>query len=349
MLLVAVNAVAIDIHAPRQTVPPAPAAKRVEGRRRGLGLVEPGVGAVGRIGDQHHQHAPGCPTLEPVVMRAVHLDHAAPTGPALPPLAMPVAPPTTLPQMPLLEQSRERVRAEHQTFGREFLTGKGRAEVRISLLMTLDDPRPQFLGQPTVAGAAPQPMHQTARPVDPVTLPQPPRLTQRYAHERRRRNHRQFASFHPMQRIQTNPFLDRHTKCFHSDRYTPARAVTLLFRLRGDNSTPVQRVYLYFWGWHKMVQSGGKSRLFKEQAMERLKQMDREEFVRAMQAEVRAALERVADAVNGAAEGRVINGSEKAVRAAMVELQRRSFEKALQMRVDSTELAFSPSAGRGGG
>ena len=82
--------------------------------------------------------------------------------------------------------------------------------------------------------------------------------------------------------------------------------------------------------------------------MERLKQMDREEFVRAMQAEVRAALERVADAVNGAAEGRVINGSEKAVRAAMVELQRRSFEKALQMRVDSTESAFSPSAGRGG-
>ena len=43
-----------------------------------------------------------------------------------------------------------------------------------------------------------------------------------------------------MQGIQPNPFLDRHTKCFHSDRYTPATAVTLLFRLRGDNSTPVQ-------------------------------------------------------------------------------------------------------------
>ena len=82
--------------------------------------------------------------------------------------------------------------------------------------------------------------------------------------------------------------------------------------------------------------------------MERLKQMDKDEFVRAMQAEVRAALEQVADAVNGAAEGRVINGSEQAVRAAMVELQRRSFEKALQMRVDSTESAFSPSEGRGG-
>jgi hypothetical protein len=82
--------------------------------------------------------------------------------------------------------------------------------------------------------------------------------------------------------------------------------------------------------------------------MERLKQMDKEEFVRTMQGEVRAALERVADAVNGAAEGRVINGSEQAVREAMVELQRKSFEKALQMRVDSTESTFSPSQGRGG-
>jgi len=82
--------------------------------------------------------------------------------------------------------------------------------------------------------------------------------------------------------------------------------------------------------------------------MERLKQMNKEEFVQAMQAEVRAALERVADAVNGAAEGRVINGSERAVREAMVELQRQSFEKALQMRVDSTESAFSPSQGRRG-
>ena len=82
--------------------------------------------------------------------------------------------------------------------------------------------------------------------------------------------------------------------------------------------------------------------------MERLKQMNKDEFVRAMQAEVRAALERVADAVNGAAEGRVINGSEQAVREAMVELQRQSFEKALQMRVDSTEAAFSPGEGRGG-
>ena len=82
--------------------------------------------------------------------------------------------------------------------------------------------------------------------------------------------------------------------------------------------------------------------------MERLKQMVKDQFLREMQAEVRAALERVADAVNGAAEGRVINDAERTVREAMVELQRQSFEKALQMRVDSTESIFSPSAGRGG-
>ena len=82
--------------------------------------------------------------------------------------------------------------------------------------------------------------------------------------------------------------------------------------------------------------------------MERLKQMDKDQFLREMQAEVRAALERVADAVNGAAEGRVISGSEIAVREAMVDLQRKSFEKALQMRIDATESTFSPSAGRGG-
>jgi hypothetical protein len=97
----------------------------------------------------------------------------------------------------------------------------------------------------------------------------------------------------------------------------------------------------------KWCSPAGNAGLF-EQALERLKQMDKEEFVRGMQAEVRAALERAAEAVNGATEGRVINESEKAVREAMVELQRRSFEKALQMRGDSTESTFFPSEGRGG-
>ncbi len=80
--------------------------------------------------------------------------------------------------------------------------------------------------------------------------------------------------------------------------------------------------------------------------MDRLLTMDREQFISQMQADFRRALEQVADAVNSASDGNVINGSEMAVRDAMVELQRRAFEKAVQMRIDSTESSFSPSEGR---
>ena len=67
-----------------------------------------------------------------------------------------------------------------------------------------------------------------------------------------------------------------------------------------------------------------------------------------MQADFRRLLGQVADAVNNAPDGNVINGSEMAVRDAMFELQRRAFEKAVQMRIDSTESSFSPSEGCGG-
>ena len=79
--------------------------------------------------------------------------------------------------------------------------------------------------------------------------------------------------------------------------------------------------------------------------MERLVVMDRDQFVEQMQDDVRRLLREVADAVNNAPDGNVINGSELAVRDAMVELQRRAFEKAVQMRIDSTESSFSPSQG----
>ncbi len=82
--------------------------------------------------------------------------------------------------------------------------------------------------------------------------------------------------------------------------------------------------------------------------MDRLLTMDKEQFIAAMQAEFRKALSEVADAVNNAPTGNVICGSEMAVREAMVELQRRAFEKAVQMRIDSTESSFSPSDRRGG-
>ena len=82
--------------------------------------------------------------------------------------------------------------------------------------------------------------------------------------------------------------------------------------------------------------------------MDRLLTMDKEKYIAEMQEEVRRLLGQVADAVNNAPTGNVINGSEMAVRDAMGELRQRAFEKALQMRIDSTESSFAPSEGRDG-
>ena len=82
--------------------------------------------------------------------------------------------------------------------------------------------------------------------------------------------------------------------------------------------------------------------------MDRLLTMNKEQFIADMQSEVRRLLGEVADAVNNAPDGNVINGSEMQVRDAMVELQRRAYEKAVQMRIDSTESSFSPSQERVG-
>jgi hypothetical protein len=82
--------------------------------------------------------------------------------------------------------------------------------------------------------------------------------------------------------------------------------------------------------------------------MDRLLTMDKEKYIAEMQEEVRRLLGQVADAVNNAPTGNVINGSEMAVRDAMGELRQRAFEKALQMRIDSTESSFPPSEGRDG-
>lgn len=77
-------------------------------------------------------------------------------------------------------------------------------------------------------------------------------------------------------------------------------------------------------------------------AMDGLRTMDKREYLDRMQADVQRVLAQVADAVNGAAGGNVINGSEMAVLAAMTELRELAFQKAVQMRVDSTESTFSP-------
>ena len=82
--------------------------------------------------------------------------------------------------------------------------------------------------------------------------------------------------------------------------------------------------------------------------MEGLSTMDRAEYVARMQLECRRIMEQIADAVNAAPTGNVINGSEMQVRDLMEQLRQKSFELAVQMRVDSHESTFSPSPGRGG-
>jgi hypothetical protein len=56
-------------------------------------------------------------------------------------------------------------------------------------------------------------------------------------------------------------------------------------------------------------------------------------------------LGQVADAVNEAAPGQIITGSEEKVRDLFADLRRQAFEQAVQMRVDAAEAAFPPSAG----
>ena len=79
--------------------------------------------------------------------------------------------------------------------------------------------------------------------------------------------------------------------------------------------------------------------------MERLIKMSKERFVEEMRAEMERVLGQVADAVNNAPDGYLINGSEMQVRDLMGELRKTVFEKAVQMRIDETEGAFSPSEG----
>ncbi len=82
--------------------------------------------------------------------------------------------------------------------------------------------------------------------------------------------------------------------------------------------------------------------------MERLVQVDRVRLVEALRQEAEQVVGHVMDAVNAARDGRLIEDSEGPVLEIMQEFQRRLYEKALQMRIDSTESSFSPSEGHRG-
>jgi hypothetical protein len=78
--------------------------------------------------------------------------------------------------------------------------------------------------------------------------------------------------------------------------------------------------------------------------MDRLAQIDKDELIRQLRADFEKTITEVAQAVNAAADGHLIDGSEERCRDALGEFRRRAYEKAVQMRVETTETdpAFSP-------
>lgn len=77
-----------------------------------------------------------------------------------------------------------------------------------------------------------------------------------------------------------------------------------------------------------------------------LPRLDREAYEEQMRAEFERALREVADAVDDAPQGRVIRDSEERARNALDRFRQVAYEKAIQMKVNAAEAAFSPSAQR---
>ena len=77
--------------------------------------------------------------------------------------------------------------------------------------------------------------------------------------------------------------------------------------------------------------------------MDETPRMDREAFKKQMRAEMENLLDEVAGAVDDAPAGRIIRDSEEKVRDVFAEFRKKTFEQALQMKVDAAEAAFPPS------
>lgn len=74
-----------------------------------------------------------------------------------------------------------------------------------------------------------------------------------------------------------------------------------------------------------------------------LPKLDRRVYEEQMRAELERVLREVADAVDGAPQGRVIRDSEEKARDALDRFRQVAYEKAIQMKVNAAEAAFPPS------
>jgi hypothetical protein len=79
--------------------------------------------------------------------------------------------------------------------------------------------------------------------------------------------------------------------------------------------------------------------------MDRLVKIDRDELIRRMRCRFEDVMTQVAQAVNDASDGHLIDGSEERCRDVLGEFRRAAYETAVQMRVEATEAdpSFSPS------
>jgi len=82
--------------------------------------------------------------------------------------------------------------------------------------------------------------------------------------------------------------------------------------------------------------------------MECVAQLDVEAYLKAMQQQMEAKFRAVAEAVNRAPDGAWINASEMEVRDLFAQMRQEAYEKALQMRIDAAQAAFSPGGPRHG-
>jgi hypothetical protein len=80
-----------------------------------------------------------------------------------------------------------------------------------------------------------------------------------------------------------------------------------------------------------------------------LPKLDRNAYEEQMRAEFERTLREVADAVDNAPQGRIIRDSEEKARDALDRFRKLAYEKAVQMKVNAAEAAFSPSAQRDDG
>jgi hypothetical protein len=74
--------------------------------------------------------------------------------------------------------------------------------------------------------------------------------------------------------------------------------------------------------------------------------IDAKELEKSLREDVERCIAAVAQAVNQARVGAIIDDSEEPVREAAARLRQKIFEKAIQMKSDAAEAAFSPSAKR---